>query len=59
MRTVVAYQNWVFDFLRTMVMNPKNHPKNLWGSVPASNNHPILVTSFLPTYICVLYVEDA
>jgi uncharacterized protein YcsI (UPF0317 family) len=33
MRTVVAYQNWLFDFLRTIVMNPKNCPENLWGSV--------------------------
>jgi hypothetical protein len=36
-----------------------NHSDNLQGSVPASNKHPILVTSFLSTCICVLYVEDA
>jgi hypothetical protein len=28
---------------RTMLMNPKNHPDNHQGSVPVSNNYPMLV----------------
>jgi hypothetical protein len=27
-RTVVIYQNRVFDFVRTTVMNHRNHPDN-------------------------------
>jgi hypothetical protein len=27
-RTVVIYQNQVFDFVRTTVMNHRNHPDN-------------------------------
>lgn len=44
LRTVVIYQNWVFGFFRTMVMNPKtrrpndNCPSSLSGSI--SNNPP-------------------
>jgi hypothetical protein len=27
-----------------MLMNPKNHPDNCYGSVPVSNNRPTLVS---------------
>ncbi len=37
----VVYQNQVFSFLRTTVMNSQNHPDNCRGFVPASNNHII------------------
>jgi hypothetical protein len=33
----------VWFSLRTMLMNPKNHPDNHQGSVPVSNNYPMLV----------------
>ncbi len=39
MRTVVIYPNWLFDFSRTLIMNPKNLPNNRMGSDPVSNNH--------------------
>jgi hypothetical protein len=31
LRIVVICQNWVFNFSRTIVMNPKNHHDNHWG----------------------------
>jgi hypothetical protein len=40
-------RNWWLIFLRTMVMNPDNHPGNCWVSVPVSNNCPTLVIFLL------------
>jgi hypothetical protein len=41
---MVIYQSQVLDSLRTMVMNPKNHPDNpLKGSAPVCNGHPTLI----------------
>jgi hypothetical protein len=28
---MVIFQNWLFDFVKTVVMNPKNHPNHRWG----------------------------
>jgi len=28
---MVIYQNLLFDYLRTVAMNPKNCPDNKWG----------------------------
>jgi hypothetical protein len=54
LRTAVIYQNRVFDFLgtlftysnlhiflflRTAIINPKNHPDTQWGFGAVSNNH--------------------
>jgi hypothetical protein len=39
LRTMVIYQYQVFDFLRTMCMNPKNRPDN-WQGFLFFNNHP-------------------
>ncbi len=40
-RTMVIYQNWLFDFLRSVTTNPNNQlHDNRWGCVPVSNNHP-------------------
>lgn len=42
-------QHWITVFShtnnQTMIMNPNNHPANLQGSVPVSNNSPTLVWS--------------
>ncbi len=44
LRTTVIYQSQVLDSLRTMVMNPKNHPDNPQkGSAPVCNGHPTLI----------------
>ncbi len=40
-------RNWLLIFLRTMVMNPDNHPGNCWMSVPVSNSCPTLVIFLL------------
>jgi hypothetical protein len=42
MRIVVIYLNWLFDCLRTLIMNSKNLPDNRMGSDPVSNNRPTL-----------------
>jgi hypothetical protein len=46
-RAVVIYQNWVFNSLRTTIMNPKkNYLLHIHRrSVPISNNHPSLFKS--------------
>jgi hypothetical protein len=33
---VVIYQDWFFDFMRTMVLTPKNCPDNCWGLLGSS-----------------------
>jgi hypothetical protein len=40
---MVMQQNWFFELLRTMAINPKNCLDNRWVSVPGSNNHPTLL----------------
>jgi hypothetical protein len=47
LRIVVICPKLAFDFLRTMVMSPDNHPGNCWGSVPVSNSGPTLVILLL------------
>ncbi len=42
--TVVIYQNWVFNVLRTMVINPKNILNNCPGPILASNDNPTTMT---------------
>jgi hypothetical protein len=41
--TVVIYWNQVFDFLKTMVIIPKNCPDTQWGFGGVANNWPTLV----------------
>jgi hypothetical protein len=43
LRIAVIYQNWFFDFLKTIVMNPKSHPEYHQGSVPVFDNSPTMV----------------
>lgn len=41
------WEPWIYSYIskpvwlswRSMVMNPKNHPDNHWGSVPVSSNY--------------------
>jgi hypothetical protein len=37
---IVGYLSIYFQFLRTMVMNPKNRAHNYQGSGPVYDNHP-------------------
>jgi hypothetical protein len=39
---MVIELNWFFDFLRSKVIQPRNHPDNFRGSAPLSDNRPIL-----------------
>ncbi len=48
LRTVVIHQDWVFDFLRTMVMKPKNHPGNHQGLFMFLVTAQHLVVTYLP-----------
>jgi hypothetical protein len=38
-RTVVIYQNKVIDFVRTAVMNHRNHPDNQGGRMVCVHNN--------------------
>ncbi len=44
---MVIFQNWVFDFLRTMVIDSKNYPNNQERHIPISNNRPTLVIAYV------------
>lgn len=61
--------NWFFDFLRAMVVDPKNHHENCPRSVPVFDNCPTLVFSnssfspFLfifvfPLFLCGVFLSS-
>lgn len=43
---MIIYQNWVFDFLRIVIMNLKNCLDKNWGFILLSNNHPTQFGSY-------------
>ncbi len=43
LRIAVIYQNWFFEFLKTIVMNPKSQPEYHQGFVPVFVNSPTMV----------------
>ena len=45
LRTTVMNQVWLFENLRTTVINSKNRPDNQQGFSANSNTHPALVNS--------------